>query len=89
MGSNWKEYIKEAIRVLRFNGEMIISESIERYEIIKKYIEELGLHIKTSDFTTTNRWFYLNVLNDKIADIKIDIYILILKVVKASSRLKK
>jgi superfamily II DNA or RNA helicase len=65
MGSNWKEYINESIRVLRYNGEMIISESIERYDIIKKYIEELGLHIKSSINKTTNRWFYLHIINDK------------------------
>lgn len=66
MGSNWKDYIKESIRVLRYNGEIIISESIERYEIIKNYIDELGLHIKSINNEPTNRWFYLNIINDKI-----------------------
>jgi len=66
MGSNWKEYINEAVRVLRYNGEMIISESIERYDTIIKYIEELGLHVKFTDNDKTNRWFYLFVINDKV-----------------------
>ena len=33
MGFNWKEYLNEGNRVLEYNGEMIISESIERYEL--------------------------------------------------------
>ena len=36
MGSNWKEYLQEAKRVLTYNGEMIISESSERYDKIKR-----------------------------------------------------
>ena len=33
MGSNWKEYLNEGKRVLNYNGEMIISESIDRYDV--------------------------------------------------------
>ena len=62
--SNWKNYIDEALRVLRHNGEMIISESVERYEIIKNFITEKNLAIKCDEFVATNRWFYLHVLND-------------------------
>lgn len=65
MGSNWKEYLDEGFRVLRYNSEMIISESIERYDIIKSYIDENGYHIKSSNNEKTNRWFYLHVINDK------------------------
>ena len=36
MGFNWKEYLNEAVRVLEYNGEIIISESTERYETINK-----------------------------------------------------
>jgi len=64
MGSNWKEYIVEAIRVLRYNGELIISESVERYDNIKQYIDNLGLHYKKIDYSETNRWFYLYLIND-------------------------
>jgi len=64
MGSNWKEYINEAIRVLRYNGEIIISESIERYEKIKEYINEKNLHIKRVENKKGNRWFYMYILND-------------------------
>ena len=64
MGSNWKEYIKEAKRVLRYNGEMIISESVERYDLINTYINELNLHIKSKEYEENKRWFYLYVIND-------------------------
>ena len=65
MGYNWKDYINEGFRVLRHNGMMIISESVERYEIIKNYIDELKYHIKSIDYEKTNRWFYLHIMNDK------------------------
>ena len=64
MGSNWKEYINEAIRVLKYNGEIIISESIERYETIKAYIDEKNLLIKRVENEKSNRWFYMYILND-------------------------
>ncbi len=65
MGSNWKDYINEGFRVLRYNGEMIISESIERYDIIKSYIEELKYCVIKSDYMEKNRWFYYHIINDK------------------------
>ena len=64
MGSNWQSYLEEAMRVLRHNGEIIISESIERYETIKKYVNDKGLVIKFDDYIENNRWFYLHILND-------------------------
>jgi hypothetical protein len=64
MGSNWKEYIKEAKRVLRYNGEMIISESVNRFDTIKEYIDEEELHIKYVENNENNRWFYMYVIND-------------------------
>ena len=46
MGSNWKEYLNEGNRVLEYNGEMIISESIERYDVVKSYLQEINMYIK-------------------------------------------
>jgi hypothetical protein len=63
MGSNWKDYLQEAKRVLKYNGEMIISESVDRYDVIKEYIEELGLYIKNDEYDETKRWFYIHTLN--------------------------
>jgi hypothetical protein len=42
MGSNWKEYLNEGFRVLRFNEEMIISESGAIFnQEIKNHISEI------------------------------------------------
>ena len=38
-----------------YNGEMIISESSERYEMVKTYIEELGMHIKFDEYGETKK----------------------------------
>jgi hypothetical protein len=62
MGSNWKEYLDEGKIVLRYNGEMIISESSERYDIIKKYLIEIDMKIIKEDYNETKRWFYINVI---------------------------
>jgi ubiquinone/menaquinone biosynthesis C-methylase UbiE len=66
MGSNWKEYLKEGYRVLEYNGEMIIAESIERYEIIKKYLAELNMKIIIDNNIIinkeSNRWFIIHTI---------------------------
>lgn len=64
MGSNWRKYIDEGKRVLNYNGEMIISESKERYYIIKKYIEKKKLKIIKDEYDETKRWFYLYIINN-------------------------
>ena len=66
MGSNWKDYLQEALRVLKYNGEIIISESVDRYEDIKEHIKVLGYYIKKDDYDDKKRWFYLYVINDKV-----------------------
>jgi len=62
MGFNWKEYLNEELRVLEYNGEMIIAESIERYEIIKNYINELNMKIIKDNYCETHRWFIIHVI---------------------------
>jgi len=64
MGYNWKEYIHEGIRVLEYNGEIIISESIERYEIVIGYLDELKMKIIIDKYknTNTNRWFLIHAI---------------------------
>ena len=64
MGYNWRKYIDEAFRVLRYNGEIIIAESSKRYHEIKNYIQ--NYKIKYEDYNETNRWFYLHLINDKL-----------------------
>ena len=62
MGSNWSEYLDEGKRVLRYNGEMILSDSVDRYEIIKNYLIEIDMKIIKEDYCETKRWFYINVI---------------------------
>ncbi len=74
MGFNWKEYINEGVRVLEYNGEIIISESIVRYKTIKEYLEELKMKIIIDDdyetnflskenlLNETNRWFIIHAI---------------------------
>jgi hypothetical protein len=62
MGSNWKDYLVEGKRVLKYNGEMIISESVERFDIIREYLAELEMKIINVEHDKTKRWFYFNAL---------------------------
>ena len=41
---------------------MIISESTERYEIIKIYLEELKMKIIIDDYIETNRWIIIHAI---------------------------
>ncbi len=59
MGSNWKDYLLEGHRVLVYNGEMIISESIERYDKVKEQLDTMGMLIINKENAETNRWFYI------------------------------
>ena len=62
MGSNWKDYLIESLRVLEYNGDMIISKSIERYDVIKKYLEGLNMKIIIDNFIENNRWFVIHAI---------------------------
>jgi 2-polyprenyl-3-methyl-5-hydroxy-6-metoxy-1,4-benzoquinol methylase len=64
MGSNWKQYLDEGYRVLNYHGEIIISESVERYDMIKEYINKLKLHIKKDEYNKDKRWFYIHAIKD-------------------------
>ena len=41
---------------------MIISESRERYEIIKSYLEKLNMKIIIDEYNETNRWFIIHTI---------------------------
>jgi hypothetical protein len=62
MGSNWTNYLVEGLRVLEYNGEMIISESVERYESIKDYLIGLNMRIIEDNYVETNRWFVIHAI---------------------------
>jgi hypothetical protein len=63
MGSNWREYLIDAQRVLKYNGEMIISESIDRIDDIKAVLNEIGMTIimenRVQNGDMFGRWFYI------------------------------
>ena len=62
MGSNWTNYLIEGLRVLEYNGEMIISESVERYDSIKKYLIGINMKIIIDDYVEINRWFLIHAI---------------------------
>jgi superfamily II DNA or RNA helicase len=68
MGSNWVDYLIEAKRVLMYGGEIIISESHNRFEDIKTKLIELGFGIKREELNqtenTVERWFYIIAINE-------------------------
>jgi ubiquinone/menaquinone biosynthesis C-methylase UbiE len=68
MGSNWVDYLVEAKRVLMYGGEIIISESHNRFEDIKAKLIELGFTIKQEELNqtenTVERWFYIIATNE-------------------------
>jgi hypothetical protein len=66
MGSNWRDYLVEGKRVLKYNGEMIISESVERFNMVKEYLEtDLEMKIINVEHDKTKRWFYINAIKQR------------------------
>ncbi|MBA43225.1 MAG: hypothetical protein CMF62_04340 [Magnetococcales bacterium] len=61
MGSNWKEYLDEAKRVLRYRGEIIIVDSVNRYENIKDYVLQL-FKLDCDNYDENKRWFKLHCI---------------------------
>jgi hypothetical protein len=41
---------------------MIISESVERFDIIKEYLAELEMKIINTEYNETKKWFYINAI---------------------------
>ena len=63
MGSNWQQYLQEGYRVLVYHGEMIIAESIDRYETILAFVnQQLHMHILSSPPEMNRRWFVLQAI---------------------------
>jgi hypothetical protein len=57
--------LDNGFRVLKWNSEMIISESLQKYDGIRKHIDEIGYYVKKCEIEKEKSWFYLHVLNDK------------------------
>ena len=41
---------------------MIIAESINSYDSIKNYLEEINMKIIDNDYNITNRWFIVHAI---------------------------
>lgn len=61
MGLNYEEYLDEAKRVLRYRGKVIIVDSINRYDNIKKYVSEI-FKIDEDEYDDKKRWFKLHCI---------------------------
>ena len=57
-----KDQVDYALKLLKDNEQIIISESSERYEIIKKYLIEIEMKIIKEEYNETKRWFYINAI---------------------------
>ena len=70
MGSNWRDYLIEAKRVLGLSWRNnYVSESKEGYQAIKETISELEFRIKIDDYSDTKRWFVYTQLKIKLIKI--------------------
>lgn len=51
MGSDWREYLTEGHRMLRYNGEFVISEHIKMLDGVRVELGRLGckVEMETSD----------------------------------------
>jgi hypothetical protein len=47
MGSDWSEYLTEGYRMLRYNGEFIISEHIRMLDKVRAELERLGCKVES------------------------------------------
>ena len=41
---------------------MIISESVERFDVVKEYLVQLEMKIINAEHNETKRWFYINAI---------------------------
>ena len=64
IGLKWKEYMAEGKRVLRCNGNMIISDLVAKLKMVKEYLAILEMKIINEENISTNKWFYINAIKD-------------------------
>jgi superfamily II DNA or RNA helicase len=58
MGSDKMEYLLEGYRLLRYGGEMIISDSVSMLEDVKAKLQEIGMKVEELEHDDS-RWFLL------------------------------
>ena len=47
MGSDWRDYLTEGHRMLRYNGEFIISEHIKMLDDVRTELDRLGCKVES------------------------------------------
>jgi ribosomal RNA-processing protein 8 len=69
MGSNYKDYLKEAKRVIVTGGRLFIAEPYNRWENRENGIDELRLELESEGFDvigniiTTESFIYVDAIN--------------------------
>jgi ubiquinone/menaquinone biosynthesis C-methylase UbiE len=58
MGTDKMEYLLEGYRLLRYGGEMIISDSVSMLEDVKAKVQEIGMKVEILEHDDS-RWFLL------------------------------
>lgn len=58
MGSDKMEYLQEGYRLLRYGGEMIISDSVSMLDDVQTKLQEIGMKVEELEHNDS-RWFLL------------------------------
>ncbi len=69
MGSDWRDYLTEGHRILRYNGEFIISEHIKMLHDVRAELDHLGCKIESevADDTGAGEAVEASDADDKVA----------------------
>ena len=52
MGSDWRDYLTEGHRMLRYNGEFIISEHVKMLDDVRSELDRLGCKVESVNADT-------------------------------------
>ena len=58
MGSDKMEYLREGYRMLRYNGEMIICDSVNMIDDVQSTLLQIGMKVEELEHDDS-RWFLL------------------------------
>ena len=58
MGTDKMEYLREGYRMLRYNGEMIICDSVSMIDDVKSTLLQIGMKVEELEHNQS-RWFLL------------------------------
>jgi hypothetical protein len=55
MGSYWRTYLTEGHRMLRYNGEFVISEHIKMLDDVRAELGRLGFKVESENSDTVDK----------------------------------